>query len=529
MTDVTLTLKVKDQITKETQKVWGKFIEDAKKAATATKDFLANFDARAFGAVFKGIGKLNRSFMEFGDTLNTLTPDAKKFAVVMSKDTVEGVRAAAESFNHLKAAADGFFARLIASMPSVKGLMDDIAARLAPKLELAKRAQLEQAVREAAAAKAAGPSLRANEKGSALYNEALDLSMAWSRAVAALAEYDRVRSDAEQKAIRSREVADQDNERRIRQRNEAGGIPLLGEIPRDEQRDPWFSHMRQLAILRDATRDKSIHDDMSAMEEYSQFLDEMNQRADDARLDEIQNFIDAEERMRQKDAEIEEDARKARLEAERARLQEQLQDYYDYLSDKEDAERAYAEEMARLAEERAREIERYAEVLTGNFDQFFSSLITGTDNLGRAFTKMIGGMIADVGRMMAHDEVVKFMRSIVGAISGGGGETIPGLSASELNLIGGDVAGHASGGFVGAGKPTLVGERGPELFVPQTAGNIVTNSRTGGGGLGNVTINITESGDPRKTASEVRSALMHLLSNDMPTRARVRSVAGGFA
>ena len=49
----------------------------------------------------------------------------------------------------------------------------------------------------------------------------------------------------------------------------------------------------------------------------------------------------------------------------------------------------------------------------------------------------------------------------------------------------------ASGGTIQAGKPSLVGERGPELFVPRTAGSIVPSSLTPGkmGGGSNVVIN----------------------------------------
>jgi hypothetical protein len=50
--------------------------------------------------------------------------------------------------------------------------------------------------------------------------------------------------------------------------------------------------------------------------------------------------------------------------------------------------------------------------------------------------------------------------------------------------------GMANGGPVGANLPYIVGERGPELFVPHTAGNIVPNHAMGGGGDINVTVNM---------------------------------------
>jgi len=49
---------------------------------------------------------------------------------------------------------------------------------------------------------------------------------------------------------------------------------------------------------------------------------------------------------------------------------------------------------------------------------------------------------------------------------------------------------RANGGRVTGGKSYLVGEMGPELFMPGRGGNIVPNDRLGGGGT-NITINVT--------------------------------------
>jgi phage-related protein len=70
------------------------------------------------------------------------------------------------------------------------------------------------------------------------------------------------------------------------------------------------------------------------------------------------------------------------------------------------------------------------------------------------------------------------------------------------NVFGG---GKAMGGPVNAGTSYVVGERGPELFVPNTAGTIVPN---GGGGRGN-TINVTVNGaiDAEGTARTIVDVL----------------------
>ena len=67
------------------------------------------------------------------------------------------------------------------------------------------------------------------------------------------------------------------------------------------------------------------------------------------------------------------------------------------------------------------------------------------------------------------------------------------------DIVGGALFGRAGGGTVSSRQPYLVGERGPELFVPESPGRIVP----GQGGLrpsgvsskaNNITINITNQG-----------------------------------
>lgn len=68
---------------------------------------------------------------------------------------------------------------------------------------------------------------------------------------------------------------------------------------------------------------------------------------------------------------------------------------------------------------------------------------------------------------------------------------------------------RAAGGPVSAGSPYLVGERGPELFIPGRSGNIVANNALGSGG-NTITININGAGDPTSTGQAVVSRLRAL-------------------
>ena len=63
------------------------------------------------------------------------------------------------------------------------------------------------------------------------------------------------------------------------------------------------------------------------------------------------------------------------------------------------------------------------------------------------------------------------------------------MSGNPMALLG--FGGMASGGAVSKGQPTLVGENGPEMFVPNQTGQITQSARgTGGGGSTTVNFNI---------------------------------------
>lgn len=75
--------------------------------------------------------------------------------------------------------------------------------------------------------------------------------------------------------------------------------------------------------------------------------------------------------------------------------------------------------------------------------------------------------------------------------------------------IGKMAQGRAVGGPVNSGQPYIVGEKGPELFVPSSGGSIVPNNKTGGG---NTTININV-GLMTGSAIERREAAMKMFED----------------
>ena len=77
--------------------------------------------------------------------------------------------------------------------------------------------------------------------------------------------------------------------------------------------------------------------------------------------------------------------------------------------------------------------------------------------------------------------VTKTINEVIGNISSGSSNKIPG---------------RAAGGPVVGGRPYIVGEVGPELFIPSVSGSITANSAMGGGKVINLTVNAGMGTDP---------------------------------
>jgi len=107
------------------------------------------------------------------------------------------------------------------------------------------------------------------------------------------------------------------------------------------------------------------------------------------------------------------------------------------------------------------------------------SAVRGSETLGEAFGKVLNRLA---------DQVMEVALNMALWGSAGGGGT--------GGLLGGlfkGIFGSAQGGTIGAGNPRMVGERGPELFVPHSSGQVIPNNRLGGGGT-NITVNVDASG-----------------------------------
>ena len=126
----------------------------------------------------------------------------------------------------------------------------------------------------------------------------------------------------------------------------------------------------------------------------------------------------------------------------------------------------------------------------------FDALIQGSDNWGKSLQQIASKVLVDIAnqliRIYVIEQAVSAIKSFLSPSLpfGGGGGMIGGVGTLGPNY---GIKQFAAGGTPPVGRPSLVGERGPELFMPGVRGSIIPNNALGGGGT-NVVVNVDASG-----------------------------------
>ena len=164
--------------------------------------------------------------------------------------------------------------------------------------------------------------------------------------------------------------------------------------------------------------------------------------------------------------------------------------------EKQNLENKKAEELINKQKEAT---EKLREKMTAVGEEIESSIknnlrdaITGAKSFGEAMTGVLNKI---------RDKIIDAQ---IDKIFGSFGENFgKGSTGGEKKGIGGFIGGILGGLFADGGRPpvgkaSVVGERGPELFVPKVAGTIIPNNAIGGGGgdsiVNNVSVNVDASG-----------------------------------
>lgn len=150
-----------------------------------------------------------------------------------------------------------------------------------------------------------------------------------------------------------------------------------------------------------------------------------------------------------------------------------------------------------------------AKNMQSTMSSFFFDIMQGNvTDLGKSFKQLLDRMVADA--LAANLADAMFGKGF------GKSGNVGGFIGQGLSFLGGLFGGaRANGGPVSSDKVHLVGELGPELFVPSSAGQIVPNSALKSGGGGKVVqINITamDSQDVRRALEKDNRWLADLVN-----------------
>ena len=149
--------------------------------------------------------------------------------------------------------------------------------------------------------------------------------------------------------------------------------------------------------------------------------------------------------------------------------------------------------------------DKFMEIGQGIEDGIVSGLtdaVMGTKTLAEAATGVLNNLkrkLVEVAMQRAVSGIGNFFGNALSGIFGGGKKSNPFLGGPNAfkfkSNLSPTLGFFANGGRPPVGRASIVGEKGPEIFVPSTAGTIIPNNKIGGGGTTNiVTVNVDASG-----------------------------------
>jgi hypothetical protein len=126
------------------------------------------------------------------------------------------------------------------------------------------------------------------------------------------------------------------------------------------------------------------------------------------------------------------------------------------------------EELAKMfvtMQEKSKQTQQVFDSVFGNLSSAINNFVkTGKLNM-KDFARSV---IQDLIAIQMKAAAMRFLGAMFGSFAGG---ATPYQPAAVMGM-----PGYADGGSPEVGRPSIVGERGPEIFVPRTAGTIIPNN-----------------------------------------------------
>lgn len=175
--------------------------------------------------------------------------------------------------------------------------------------------------------------------------------------------------------------------------------------------------------------------------------------------------------------------------------------------------RDYFKQVRKQAEETGEKITTVADMIGDKFGDAFMAMVDGTKSVKDAFRAMAIDIIKELYRVFVVKQITGFITSAVS-------KAFPTFGGLPMKAIGGPVQ---------RGNPYIVGERGPELFVPSRTGSIVPNNGMSGGGqvVVNQTINVS-TGVQQTVRTEIKSLMPQIAESAKAAVADAKRRGGSY-
>ena len=286
-------------------------------------------------------------------------------------------------------------------------------------------------------------------------------------------------------------------------------------------------------IIFDLLSDYLLHGAGSSMmlntqaENLTKTLDKLNTRLKEAQGEEITKSFEAQKKALEDQASKlknrnelllvanEEKRKEAELEQEIAAMREKF-------------EGQQADELEQLMRnnfgleqksDKIKEANEAAKKLAETFEKIGDSIATGvSDALVDAV--MQTKSLAESAKALLNDIARQFLRL--------------GINTALFSVFGGssgifkNLPTFATGGRPTVGQAALVGEKGPELFVPSVAGTVIPNNKLGGGGAVTVNVNVDATGSNVEGDEEEGRELGRLIAAAVQSEIVQQKRAGGL-
>lgn len=173
----------------------------------------------------------------------------------------------------------------------------------------------------------------------------------------------------------------------------------------------------------------------------------------------------------------------------------------------------------------------------GNLEDSIMGVIDGTKSAKEAFSDMAKSILDDIIRMQIKKNLTGPLSGLLdkalGTILFDDSLTVSDADASAMlsAFEGAPALGFAEGGVTSSRRPYMVGEKGPELFVPNMTGRVVPNSELDGGSSSivvNQTLNI-ETGVSQTVRAEIKQLMPQISEATKAAVLDARRRGGKFA